>query len=215
MSSREDDNVAGPSGLATREIMSMLGLEISDSEDDTNSCVGHLISTDSDDICEEALDQWEQSGGGLDPSAQVTFDFQLKAFVDRRSDRMGVQERHFNTRLRQRGNLIPGQNITQALQDGLRRAVDQVLTTTPDLHDEDRLYFTIASDRPHNNFQGWGLRAGEWRRDTERVEAPHRPIGQLFPLQIRTSCLPIGPLSLFKELPWSLSYHSQSNAPRH
>ena len=73
MSSREDDNVAGPSGLATREIMSMLGLEISDSEDDTNSCVGHLISTDSDDICEEALDQWEQSGGGLDPSAPLTF----------------------------------------------------------------------------------------------------------------------------------------------
>ena len=160
----------------------MLGLEISDSEDDTNSCVGHLISTeempDSDDICEEALDQWEQSGGGLDPSAQVTFDFQLKAFVDRRSDRMGVQERHFKTQLRQRGTLIPGQNITQALQDGLRRAVDQVLTTTPDLHDQDRLYFTIASDRLHNNFQGWGLRAGEWRRDTERVEALFQRLAQ-------------------------------------
>ena len=185
MSSREDDDdVAGPSGLATRETMSMLGLEISDSEDDTNSCVGHLISTeempDSDDICEEALDQWErqQSGGGLDPSAQVTFDFQLKPFVDRRSDRMGVQERHFKTQLRQRGNLIPGQNITQALQDGLRRAVDQVLTTTTDLHDEDRLYFTIASDRLHNNFQGWGLRAGEWRRDTERVEALFQRLAQ-------------------------------------
>ena len=60
--------------------------------------------------------------------------------------RMGVHERHFNTRLRQRGNLIPGQNITQALQDGLRRAVNQVLATTPDLHDQDRLYFTIGSN---------------------------------------------------------------------
>ena len=71
MSSHEDDdNVAGPSGLATREIMSMLGLEIRDSEDDTNSCVGPLISTENmadsdDDICEEALDQWEQSGGWI------------------------------------------------------------------------------------------------------------------------------------------------------
>ena len=83
----------------------------------------------------------------------------------------GVRERHFTTRLRQRGNLIPGQNITQALQDGLRRAVNQVLATTPDLHDQDRLYFTIASNRLHNNFQGWGLRAGEWRQDRERVEA--------------------------------------------
>ena len=177
------DNVAGPSGLATREIMSMLGLDISDSEDDTNSCMGPLICTENmadsdDDICEEALNQWEQSGGGLDPSAQVTFQFDLEPFVNRKSDRMGVQERHFKTQLRQRGNLMPGQNITQALQDGLRRAVDQVLTTTPDLHDQDRLYFTIASDRLHNNFQGWGLRAGEWRRDTERVEALFQRLAQ-------------------------------------
>ena len=185
MSSHEDD-VAGPSGLATREMMSLLGLEMSDSEpeeEETNSCVGPLIClenmTDSDDaICEEALDQWEQSGGGLDPSAQVTFQFDLEPFVNRKSDRLGVQERHFKTQLRQRGTLIPGQNITQALQDGLRRAVDQVLTTTPDLHDQDRLYFTIASDRLHNNFQGWGLRAGEWRRDTERVEALFQRLAQ-------------------------------------
>ena len=97
MASEPEEAEAGPSGLSHHESLQLLGLDISDSEDDTNSCVGHLISTDSDDICEEALDQWEQSGGGLDPSAQVTFDFQLKAFVDRRSDRMGVQERHFKT----------------------------------------------------------------------------------------------------------------------
>ena len=84
---------------------------------------------------------------------------------------MGVRERHFNTRLRQRGNLIPDQNITEALQDGLRRAVNQVLTTTPDLDDQDRLYFTIGSNRLHNNFQGWGLRAGEWREGGDRVAA--------------------------------------------
>ena len=188
MSSHEDD-VAGPSGLSHDDIISLLGLEMSDSEPEeettttTNSCVGPLLSlenmTDSDDaICEEALDQWEQSGGGLDPSAQVTFQFDLEPFVNRKSDRLGVRERHFKTQLRQRGTLIPGQNITQALQDGLRRAVNQVLTTTPDLHDQDRLYFTIASDRLHNNFQGWGLRAGEWRRDTERVEALFQRLAQ-------------------------------------
>jgi len=84
---------------------------------------------------------------------------------------MGVRERHFKTRLRQRGNLIPNENITGALQDGLRRAVNQVLATTPNLHDQDRLYFTIGSDRLHNNFQGWGLRAGEWREGGERMDA--------------------------------------------
>ena len=182
--SSPDDEVAGPSGLARGDIITMLGLDLSDSEDDdTHSCVGRLISTeemsDSDDaICQEALNQWEQSGGGLDPAEPVTFQFDLQPFVNRKSDRLGVQERHFKTQLRQRGNLLPGQNITQALQDGLRRAVDQVLTTTPGLHDQDRLYFTIASDRLHNNFQGWGLRAGEWRRDTERVEALFQRLAQ-------------------------------------
>ena len=82
MSSHEDDEGAGPSGLATHEMMSLLGLEMSDSEPEeeettTNSCVGPLICTEEmadsdDDICEEALDQWEQSRGGFDPSAQVT-----------------------------------------------------------------------------------------------------------------------------------------------
>jgi len=84
---------------------------------------------------------------------------------------MGVRERHFNTRLRQRGNLIPNENITQALQDGLRPAVNQVLATNPNLHDQDRLYFTLGSDRLHNNFQEWGLRAGEWREGGERLDA--------------------------------------------
>jgi len=39
------------------------------------------------------------------------------------------------------------------------------------LNDQDRLYFTIGSDRLHNNFQGWGLRAGEWREGGERMVA--------------------------------------------
>ena len=46
-----------------------------------------------------------------------------------------------------------------------------MLTTTPNLHDQDRLYFTIGSDRLHNNFQGWGLRAGEWREGGARMDA--------------------------------------------
>ena len=140
------------------------------------------MDSDEDELCNDLLDRLErqeqfqtqllrQSGGGLDASAEGAFEFEVQPFVDRLSTRMGVSERHFNTRLRQRGNLIPDQNITEALQDGLRRAVNQVLTTTPDLDDQDRLYFTIGSNRLHNNFQGWGLRAGEWRQDGERVEA--------------------------------------------
>ena len=158
-------------------------------EDVANSCDDPEEMSDSDDLCQDALDRFErqrafqtqlleQSGGGLDPRAEGAFQFDIQPYVDRRSTRMGVHERHFNTRLRQTGNLIPGQNITQALQDALRRAVDQVLDTTPELNDQDRLYFPVGSNRLHNNFQGWGLRAGEWREDRERVEALFHRLAQ-------------------------------------
>ena len=85
----------------------------------------------------------------------------LQPFVDRQSSRRGVRERHSNTRLRQTGNFVDNPHVVQALQEGLRRAVDRVLTTTPNLHDQDRLYFTLSSNRLTSNFQGWGVRAGE------------------------------------------------------
>ena len=190
MSSRQEQEAAGPSGLAHHEVLQLLGLNTSDSEKEetaANSCdepllrTEEMVDSDEDEICQEALDRFErqrafqthllqQSGGGLDANAEGAFEFKLDNYVNRISPRMGVRERHFNTRLRQTGNLIPDQNITEALQDGLRRAVNQVLATTPDLNDQDRLYFTIGSNRLHNNFQGWGLCAGEWREDGERVE---------------------------------------------
>ena len=75
------------------------------------------MSSDDDEDYNELMDHLErqrafqthllqQSGaGGLDTSIG-TFDFELQPFVDRKSSRMGVRERHFNTRLRQRGNQI-------------------------------------------------------------------------------------------------------------
>ena len=182
MSSRQDEEEAGPSGLQMSE------------PEETTSCVGPLICLenipDSDEICEEALDRFErqrafqthllqQTGGGLDANAEGVLEFKLDPYVDRLSNRLGVRERHFNTQLHQRGNFIPNQSMTRALEEGLRRAVNQVLTTTtPPLHDQDRLYFTIASNRLHNNFQGWGLRAGEWRQGGDRVEALFQRLAQ-------------------------------------
>ena len=146
----EDDARGGPSDL-------LLGLQLSSDDDDDDDLLAHL---ERQHAFQTRLLQQSGAGdsliqrgaGGLDTTIG-TFDFELQPFVDRTSRRMGVRERHFNTRLRQRGNLIPDQNITEALQEGLRRAVNQVLTTTPDLHDQDRLYFTIGSNRLHNNFR--------------------------------------------------------------
>ena len=165
------------------EALQLLGLQLSSDDDDEadyHDMLDHLerqhafqtrlLQQSGAGDLDTSIGTPQRGAGGLDTSIG-TFDFELQPFVNRTSRRMGVRERHFTTRLRQRGNLIPDQNITEALQEGLRRAVNQVLTTTPDLHDQDRLYFTIGSNRLHNNFQGWGLRAGEWREGGDRVAA--------------------------------------------
>ena len=155
--------------------------EMASSDEDELMCDEILNDEDEDEVCQNVFDRFErqrafqtqlleQSGGGLDASAG-TFDFELQPYVDRQSSRLGVRERHFNTRLRQTGNFVDSPHVVHALQEGLRRAVNRVLTTTPNLHDEDRLYFTLSSNRLTSNFQGWGLRAGEWREGGARLDA--------------------------------------------
>ena len=157
--------------------------DMASSDEDALMCNEILNDNDDDDeVCQNVLDRFERQrafqtqlleqsgGGGLDGLAG-TFDFELQPYVDRQSSRLGVRERHFNTRLRQTGNFVDSPHIVHALQEGLRRAVNRVLTTTPNLHDEDRLYFTLSSNRLTSNFQGWGLRAGEWREGGARLDA--------------------------------------------
>ena len=173
----------------------MLGLETSDSEkEETNLLYPEEMrdNEEDDDLYNDLLDHLErqhafqtrllqQSGaGGLDtPSEPLINKLEQERSTLNSNPLLIVRVVEWGyvnvislPSLRQRGNLIPGQNITQALQDGLRRAVNQVLTTTPGLDDQDRLYFTISSDRLHNNFQGWGLRAGEWREGGDRLAGP-------------------------------------------
>ena len=61
--------------------------------------------------------------------------------------------------------------VAQALRDGLQHAMARVLNNIPDLHDDDRLYFNISSNRlSQGSFNGWGVRAGEWREGGDRVD---------------------------------------------
>ena len=110
-----------------------------------------------------------QSGGALGGDQPGRIDFNLQPFVDRRSERMGVHERHFTTRMTQTGNFIPQQNITAELEQGLRCAMNNVLDDN--MNPRDRLFFTVLSDRLTSNFQGWGLTAGEWCNGGDRVDA--------------------------------------------
>ena len=108
----------------------------------------------------------EQSGGGIDPETPVgTFEFDLEPYV-------GVRERHFTTRLRQTGNFVDTPHVVQALRDALQRAMTRTLNDIPDLHDDDRLYFNIISNRlSRDDFHCWGLRVREWREGGDRVDA--------------------------------------------
>ena len=56
--------------------------------------------------------QSQLGGAALSSSAPPgSFKFLLDPFVDRRSERMRVRERHYTTRLRQRGAFIPSQHV--------------------------------------------------------------------------------------------------------
>ena len=149
----QDDLEAGPSGLSVEDMLALLDmsdseqeeplschevLEESDNDEEPLLCHEVLEESDDDELCHNAMDRFQrrrafqtrllqQSGGGLDPQTPVgTIDFDLQPFVDRQSSRMGVRERHFNTRLRQTGNFVHSPHVVQALQDGLRRAVDRL-----------------------------------------------------------------------------------------
>ena len=165
-------------------LLDLLGLDMSRDEEEDFLCPEIMEDSEEDELCNEVMDHFERKrafqtqllqqsgGGGLDPQTLVgTFEFDRDPSVDRTSATMGVRERHSTTRLRQTGNFVDSPHVVRALQDGLRRAVDRVLTTTPDLHDQDRLYFTLSSNRLTSNFQGWGLHAGEWRDGGARLDA--------------------------------------------
>ena len=115
----EEEQQPGPSGISQEEVLTLLGLNTSDSEDSDDD--------EEDRWCNQALDDFErqrafqtqllqQSGGGLDPKTPVgTFEFDLDPYVNRTSAHMGVRERHFTARLRQTGNFIDTPHVAQAL----------------------------------------------------------------------------------------------------
>ena len=204
----EEEQQPGPSGVSREQVLTLLGLNTSDSEEENEQTL-HCPETldesedEEDRYCRlaleelerqyEAEDQWcnqaledferqrafqtqllQQSGGGLDPNTSVgTFEFDLDPFMERTSTHLGVRERIINTRLRQTGNFIDTPHVAQALRDALQRAMTRALNQFPDLHEDDRLFFTISSNRlSRGDFQGWGVRVGEWRRGGgDRVDA--------------------------------------------
>ena len=177
----EEEQQPGPSGVSQEELASLSGLNVTNEEEEE---AVEEEEEEEDLSCNQAMDNFErqrafqtqlleQSGGGLDPETPVgTFEFDLDPYVNRTSAHMGARERLFNARLRQTGNFIDTPHEAQALRDALRRAMTRVLNEIPNLHDDDRLFFSISSNRlSRGDFHGRGVRVGEWREGGDRVDA--------------------------------------------
>ena len=148
-----------------------------------------LLAQDDDEVLHRALDELEpvQRGGaaavddeaaGAGPS-RGRFDFRLDPFVDRRSQRLGVHDRVFRARVHQRGTFDHHDQLAARFVQGLRTSLAQMLQD-PSIADRDRVYFHLASDRVRHAYDGWGLTAGEWRRDEGRVARFLESLSRMF-----------------------------------
>ena len=68
----------------------------------------------------------------------------------------------------QRGTFDHHDQLAARFVQGLRTSLAQMLQD-PSIADGDRVYLHLASDRLRHAYDGWGLIAGEWRRDEGRV----------------------------------------------
>ena len=68
-------------------------------------------------------------GGEVHPQTPGAFEFDIHSYVNPCSEKMGVHERYFHTRLRHTDNFVGLPHLVRALEEGLHRAIDRVLTT--------------------------------------------------------------------------------------
>ena len=84
----------------------------------------NLTLTENADALERQLLNYQEQIRG-NPLAKESGRFVLNVipYVDRRSERMGVAERHYTANLRQQGQFIRQQGLTQALSEAVHTAL--------------------------------------------------------------------------------------------
>ena len=111
----------------------------------------------------------QQHGGIVEPNQPGRFVFDLQPLQRQRNRRYGIQERNYEVRLRQEGNIID--QIAPAIRDAMQRSVEEVLNNDaiPDSH---RLFFDLFSNRlSAGTYRSNGMTAGDWRHNPERVDS--------------------------------------------
>ena len=130
----------------------------------------HGSVDDHEDVIQALEEVEQQHGGGAASTEPGRIEFLLNPFMDRRSERLGVRERHYTTRVRQMGHFATHQNLAAALREGLHTAIRNLILQNK-IPDQDRIYFSLSSNRLVSNVQYLGLSAAEWLNGSDRAEA--------------------------------------------
>ena len=110
----------------------------------------------------------EQQGGSIDENQPGRFVFELEPLQRQTNRRYGIQERNYNVRLRQEGNIID--QLAPAIRDAMQRSVAEVLNND-NIPDNHRLFFDLFSNRlSAGTYRSNGMTVGDWRHNPERVD---------------------------------------------
>ena len=120
------------------------------------------------EVLERQLVYQEQIGGNPLAREPGRFVLDVNPYVDRRSERMGVAERHYTANLRQEGQFIEQQRLTQALSEAIHTRI-QTLIRSENIPGRDYVYFNLASNRLNHAYGYRRYTADEWLRGSERV----------------------------------------------
>ena len=115
------------------------------------------------------MNSWFHNGGNPLAREPGRFFLDVNPYVDRRSEQMGVRERHYTAHLRQRGKFIQHQRLTQALSDAIYSSL-QNLIQNEQIPGRDYVYFNLASSRLNHAYGYRPLTAEEWMRGSDRVD---------------------------------------------
>ena len=107
-------------------------------------CHGNV--DDHEDVIQALEEVEQQHGGGAAKTEPGRIEFLLNPFMDRRSERLGVRERHYTTSVRQMGHFATHQNLAEALREGLHTAIRNLILQN-NIPDQDRIYFSLSSNR--------------------------------------------------------------------
>ena len=128
------------------------------------------INDQGDALYHQALDEaMEQRQGSV--QFGVRFQLLLEAMMDQRSGQVGIRgERVYRICVRQVGAFNTPQNFQQSLNHVLRSAMEELLQQNS-FADRNGIYFHLAPSLLQHVHEGWGLTAGEWPQNQDRVAA--------------------------------------------